>query len=67
MALGTFSGAVKFILMKGKAAFSTLCRGNDQSIFGMLEAFQKVFDIVFQLTRGYFHITSNIGDSQRVI
>jgi hypothetical protein len=67
MALGAFARSVEFILMKGKAAFSTLCRGNVQSIFGMLEAFQKVFDILFKLTRRYSHVASNIGDSQRVI
>jgi hypothetical protein len=67
VALRAFPGAMKFILMKVKATFSTFCRCDDETILGMFEAFQKVFNIFLQFTRGYFHVASDIGDTQRII
>ena len=46
MALGAFPRSVEFIFMKGKATFSAFSRGNDKTIFRMLQAFHKMFDIV---------------------
>jgi len=53
--------------MKDKATFPAFCWGDNEAILGMFKAFQKMFNIFLNLTWRYFHLASDIGDSQRIV
>jgi hypothetical protein len=61
MALRALAGLVQFISIKGKVTLTAVCRCNYQTIIGMLEAFDKMPEVIFHIFLRYLQMAGDLN------
>jgi hypothetical protein len=67
MAVRALAGLVQFIFIKGKVTLTAVCRCNYQAIVGMLEALDKMMEVILHIFVRYLQMSGNANQVHGIV